>query len=363
MDASLGSGARGFLPVENRLASARRSKLATVAMVLGIVGAATSFIGVGILPGVVAVVCSLVASARIRRRPHVIFGDRQANWGGVLGCVACAAAVIVIMQSNVPHRGISTRTYCMANLRGIASSMNVYATENDDAFPVLPYAPYSVANGSPSLDMTPVSNTIPISGNAIWSSTGTLAGSPMANMWLLVNYNYVTPKQFICKSDPFVNAAALVEASGSVYLNFQRADQLSYAFAYPYTKEGKVGAWWKDGGDGTVPIASDMPPVNGTGSPPRNVTPGALPTDLKVWNSANHDFEGQAVAFNDGHAEFVRRPDVGQSNDNMFTYTGRKSVSQFGGMQPGFSAIEIGTDVPPYDIVVVPARNLNTGGF
>jgi len=106
-----------------------------------------------------------------------------------------------------------------------------------------------------------------------------------------------------------------------------------------------------------------MAPLNGTGKPVRNVAPGAMPVDPHIWNSANHMGDGQNVGFADGHDEFVRRPDMGQNNDNIFTVSGVKGVSQFGGAQPGKSAIEIRTDAPPFDVVMVPARDLNTGGF
>ena len=100
-----------------------------------------------------------------------------------------------------------------------------------------------------------------------------------------------------------------------------------------------------------------MPPLNGTGTPARNVTPGALPANPHLWNSPNHQNEGQNVAFADGHVEFHRRPDI----DNIFSVSGTKATSEFGGTQPTTSPINIQTPAPPYDVVLVPARNLNTG--
>ncbi|MBN1456363.1 MAG: hypothetical protein JW912_00745, partial [Sedimentisphaerales bacterium] len=36
-------------------------------------------------------------------------------------------------------------------------------------------------------------------------------------------------------------------------------------------------------------------------------------------NSNAHNREGQNVLFNDGHAEFEKRPDVAVQNDNIYT--------------------------------------------
>jgi hypothetical protein len=87
-----------------------------------------------------------------------------------------------------------------------------------------------------------------------------------------------------------------------------------------------------------------------------------------VWNAVNHQspstIAGQNVVFADSHAEFVRRPDVGQGNDNIYSMSGVPSTgpSQFGGIPAGRTAPML-ADKQPFDIVMVPVRNETTGGF
>ncbi len=239
--------------------------------------------------------------------------------------------------------------------------MNVYAADNAGVYPLVPYAPYRANNSGP-LAVTIAAATQPDAAKSMYGGPGAQDGSVLASAWLLVLNNYMSPKQFICRSDPFAgpNAAEITAPSGQFFINFQKPSHLSYAFAYPYNPDGTTGNWWKNTTDSSLPNAADMPPRNGTGTPARNVTP-ALPANPHLGNSPNHQNDGQNVAFADGHAEFVRRPDIGQSDDNIFSVSGAKGTSEFGGTQPTTSPINIQTPAAPFDVVLVPARNLNTG--
>ncbi len=342
----------------------RRHPGAMTAMVLGIVGIVTSVAGVGIFPGMVALGLGIWVRYWIMREPHLYSGLGYAQAGGWLGAVACILSMVcVLMLSPDGSRPLANRSYCAANVRGIMNSMNVYAAENGGVMPVLPYAPYRL-NNSGVLSGTVAGASMEDAVRSMYGGSGAQDGSPLGAVWLLVLKNYTLPKQYICKEDPYVTVSAgeVGSASGGWHVNFQSEQQLSYSFAYPYGKDGKVGAWWKQTEDSTLPLMSDMAPLNGTGKPVRVVAPGAVPTDSKTWNSGNHGGSGQNVGFADGHAEFVRRPDIGQGNDNIFTVSRVKGVSAFGGTQPGKGAIGIETEGGPFDVVMVPA-DLDKGGF
>jgi hypothetical protein len=342
----------------------RRHPGAMSAFVLGIVGVMTSCVLVGIFPGIAAIVVGMWAGSMVERRADLYSGKGYANVGIALGILSCIVPLMIflLLPTGDRSRPLANRSYCAANLRGIAQSMTVYAADNGDRFPVVPFTPYGVANSGAST--ATVTGKPENASNSLYVPGSTQDGSPLAGIWMLVLRNYTSPRQYICKEDPSVTDAAVIEKSpGVCYVNFQSPHQLSYSFAYPYAPDGKVGAWWKNTSDSSLPIACDMAPLNGTGKPVRNVAPGAVPIDLKTWNSVNHEGEGENVAFADGHAEFVRRPDMGQGDDNMFTVSGVKGVSQFGGTQPGKTPIEIRTDAAPFDVVMVPARDLNVGGF
>src|SRR5262249_30866373 len=115
----------------------------------------------------------------------------------------------------------------------------------------------------------------------------------------------------------------------------------------------------------SLPIASDIAPLQGTGIPIRDFRSLPVGGNFKTWNSNNHNADGQNVAFSDGHVEFARRPDVGQDSDNIFTWNPatRGGPLQVGATPSGPGAISIRQERAPYDTVMIPARNLNTGGI
>ena len=250
---------------------------------------------------------------------------------------------------------MANRGTCAANLRGIVQSMNLYGAAEGDMFPVLPYAPYGPGNSG-----TSAATAGPTEQQALdymYGSASPLKGSPLAGTWILVLQGNVAPRQFLCKSDPHATVTAQTMSGGDHYTNFQSDDQISYSFAYPYTRDGKVGDGWKSAADASIPIAADMNPLNGTGNPRRDTT---NPTGGKAANSNNHQGEGQSVAFGDAHVEFVRRLDVGQNNDNIYTISGVKGGSPRG-TAPTQAPINIEDNPGNTDIVLVPARNLDTG--
>jgi prepilin-type processing-associated H-X9-DG protein len=181
----------------------------------------------------------------------------------------------------------------------------------------------------------------------------------------------------MCKSDPFVTAPAVTtDPSGKLYADFQNDKQISYSFAYPYAyaidptnpkAAGTfvVGPWWKNTTNASIPIAADMAPLNGTGSPARNVSITSTGMSAsggisRAANSGNHQSDGQNVVFADGHVDFSHRPDVGEANDNIYTLGDTHSAP---GTQPVKTPLKITTMTDPFDIYMVPARDLNTGGL
>jgi hypothetical protein len=200
--------------------------------------------------------------------------------------------------------------------------------------------------------------------------------------------NYTSPKQYLCKSDPVANStpAALTNTSNIYWLSFNSGsgtadNSYSYSFAYPWVSStGTVGGWWHNTTDSSLPIMSDMAPQNGTGTNPTaftaGTTGGGLPSpggtaNGKAWNSNNHQRDGENVGFADGHAEFVRRADIGQSSDDIFTSNGSNgagSATTPPNIGTGFPAggklndtAYIGGTSAPFDIVMVPVSNISTG--
>jgi hypothetical protein len=251
---------------------------------------------------------------------------------------------------------------CAANLRGITQSMNIYATENSDSYPILPYAsspglkPATASSGSPNADEVLRRQFAP---------GGPRSGSIEGTLWILVLAGHVSPRQFVCNNDRFAdrNSTHTTDSAGNYFDNFQSPKQLSYSMAYPWNSDGKPGDWWTSRTDASLPLVADMAPRQGTGKPARNLTPAAAPRDNKTWNSGNHGGDGQNIGFADGHAEFARRPDIGQQDDNIYSMSASpsKGPAQFGGIPAGAAAPMLTADKAPFDIIMLPVRDEATG--
>lgn len=331
----------------------------------------------------------------------------------LLVVVAIIALLIAILLPSLGKaRELSNRSACGANCRGIMQSFNVYAADNGDQYPTVIGAQTAghydnTSNGAPNLTESTAAGNYTTADNcisAMYTNGGTSsqtnqAGDVMACAWLLVLKNYTSPKQYLCKSDPVGSAtsANLTSTNGNAfYQNFnstsngQQDFTYSYSFAYPWTTAGTIsatspaspGGWWRNTTDSSLPIMSDMAPLNGSGTNPTCQTPGgangAVPSpggsaQPKAWNSPNHQREGQNVGFADGHAEFVRRADIGQNNDDIYTQNGT-----YGGGGGSSTPPNIGTAVTtagaiggantyiggasaPFDVVMCPVANVATG--
>ena len=249
--------------------------------------------------------------------------------------------------------------------------MGIYANDNGGMFPVVPYAPYTAALNNPTSTLGGTTQAGTIS-EMFASPPANVAGSPTAPVWLLVLNNYVSPKQLTCKDDSFLKGVSLVTAGTRYQMNLSSGSHLSYSFAYPYTADGKVGGWWRETLKSDLPLMSDMAPWQGTGSPVKVLDASAEQRNPKVWNSVNHSGDGQSVGFADAHAEWTRRPDVGQNNDNIFTTSGTGLPQRYGGTAatpvfPGIPALPAAAGEKvyggPYDVIMVPVRNATTGGM
>lgn len=293
----------------------------------------------------------------------------------LLVVVAIIALLIAILLPSLGRaRELSNRAYCAANLRGILQSMNVYAADNSDAFPIV------MPGGAGTYTLaTTGTNTLTLvdpSINLLYTG-GQCTGSVTACWWVLVLKNQVSPKQFICKSDPVAtnSPGAITSTSNAFNLDFQNTNQFSYSSAYPWNPAAAQGGnmpiagWWKNLTDSSLPIMSDMAPKNGSGSNPSEAVAGAGngPTAAggsKSWNSNNHQRDGQNVAFSDAHVEFTRRPDVGPNNDNIWTQNSAGGPAQnapTGVVGAGTVTAAYGTSSSPYDVVMVPVADVGTG--
>ncbi|HVS72452.1 MAG TPA: prepilin-type N-terminal cleavage/methylation domain-containing protein [Phycisphaerae bacterium] len=317
----------------------------------------------------------------------------------LLVVVAIIALLIAILLPSLSRaRELANRSACAANCKGVMQSMIVYANENNDLFPSVVQP--DKGNGT----SYQLANADTLGNSQALSTDGTTAdlalqdyylkGTPAwqesipACMWILVLRGQVSPKGFLCKSDPAVSSPAQQQSASYFYINFNApsgssADatysySLAYLWASDHNGNVSVGAWWKNTSDSSAPLISDMSPMNGTGVNPVadliGSSTGGVPSEgPKAWNSNNHLRDGQNVGFADGHAEFERRPDIGPSNDNIFTtwpsmsgnYNQGNPITTSGqlpssGLQ-GAGGGAGGGMTSPYDYIMVPVGNLSDG--
>ncbi len=324
-----------------------------------------------------------------------------------------ALLIAILLPSLAKAKELANRAVCSANVRGIIQVMFTYAQSNNSVFPCTPgpgtTGTYNNAPGGPGTYAAPSS---PGAIVAAWygavaggpsALTAADEGDPLACLWIMVLQNYITPKSFICPSDPIATTPSLqysqtaatgggtagqanfgVMTDGSAPNTTGQGE--SYSINYPWqydatataTAPANAGGWWTDNIDSDQPVISDMAPldtangsVSGTGrdtEQPLSNTYGPY-----VYNSGNHDGAGQNVGFGDDHVSWESNPYVGADQDNIFTFfsaAAAAGTSQAGPTVPGTGITAANTitntfspDTPPYDTIMVPVRNVQTGAW
>src|SRR4051812_35531228 len=167
--------------------TAPKSRMAITSMVLGIVALPLMCaFGVGLTPAIIAVILGFMAMGAIGKSMGALSGRGFALTGVILGIVCLvliipAALMMAIMLPSLGKaRELANRSVCAANLRGTSQSMNVYAADNSDAYPIIaPIGAYSLASGGSGTPSSTADATI----NSMYMSP---AASVTQNMWLLV---------------------------------------------------------------------------------------------------------------------------------------------------------------------------------
>ncbi len=318
-------------------------------------------------------------------------GFTRTEFVTVLLLLPLAAFLVIVAMSSVSCGCMSVektnRLVCAANIRGIIQAMEIYAQSNHNTFPaVKPLPSGRFING---VDITRKWNH-QTAGEIIKSyyrlgGKATQRGSPLACMWILVMQNALTPKSFICPSDPLATGPSIEyqtsRSSTDVPYCFGNFGHISlknaapssgvgesYSIAYPWNGR-KVGAWWKaSNATASVPLVSDMAPAQdptAAGTAKRDCTIGLGDNSFGpyIFNSGNHGGDGQNVGFGDDHVVFETNPYVGRNMDNIFTYgqrgihTGGHAIRPglIGHVPPHFS------NTPPYDTIMTPVRDVATG--
>ena len=325
-----------------------------------------------------------------------------------------ALLIAILLPSLAKAKELANRAVCSANIRGIIQVMFTYAQSNNNVFPCTPgpegttysnepQGPTGWAAGTAETAGSIVDQWYGVTSGGATTPSGTSLGNPLACMWLLVLQNYATPKSFICPSDPIATTPSLQYSNTAVagggtaaQPNFgvmtdgsapnTNGQGESYSINYPWqyntstSTPANAGGWWTDNIDSDQPVMSDMAPqdtANATSSTTSRETTEPLSNTYGpyVYNSGNHNGDGQNVGFGDDHVSWETNPYVGSQQDNIFTYwsgnpqTGQQAGPTYGGtgiLTTGPSVTldnQYSPNSPPYDTCMVPVRNVQTGAW
>jgi prepilin-type N-terminal cleavage/methylation domain-containing protein len=276
----------------------------------------------------------------------------------LLVVVAIIALLISILLPALSRaRETAKRAVCRANLRGIGQGEHIYANDNQDWFPQTLYDQNNSNTSVPNAHNTIfVKQTGHNADKRIIGTTASTTGETTdstnqgvsRSMFLMVIQGQSAPKSFICPSlgdpeDALRNDVGNNEKAGQPGVNrfdFKSYSNVSYGYQLMFSRRGKP----REQLDTRCAINADKSPyfdqdVAGTPAwtypdkyaasiePPTGVGNSViiLKKDVEWWrpyNSRNHNGEGQAVLYVDGHAEFEQRPIVGVNSDNIYTYQG-----------------------------------------
>ncbi|HTV47014.1 MAG TPA: prepilin-type N-terminal cleavage/methylation domain-containing protein [Phycisphaerae bacterium] len=310
-----------------------------------------------------------------------------------------ALLIAILLPSLAKAKELANRVACSANIRSIIQSMTIYAQSNSGAFPDCP-GPGSTTYANQATNPTGYVNT-QLPGTVIeeWYASANSAnfGSPLGSLWInMILDGQDTPKTFFCPSDPLANKAS-IEYDGSstggaadCYAQFgvmtlggtpSTAGQgESYSIAFPWaynanaagTNPETVSNIWFNDTRADVPVVSDMAPQSNTGTGTfaryTTVLNTANTYGAYIYNSGNHNGDGQNVGFADDHVEWDTSPYVGQQGDNIFTYNpstpnGSGTAITTTGTTVTQPVTSNTPAVPPFDVCMVPVRNVQSGAW
>jgi prepilin-type N-terminal cleavage/methylation domain-containing protein len=254
----------------------------------------------------------------------------------------------ILMPALARVRQIAYRMICGTHLKGIGSSMMIYANDNKEEYPIAGTTG-SVWSVNGKIEKFDAINDSTDPAFTVGEATITSC------LFMLVKNYDVTASMFNCKGDTGIKEFKLSDTGSTVRelalvwdfgmgngTTYPKPGQYnSYAYHNPY-KNASVST----PGDAAFPINAVSPP----GSPvcadrnpylDKNAYHGYLDASAsgtseiaatwdstkseytdrdKTGNCSAHQREGQNVLYNDNHANFEKFPNVGVQNDNIWKH-------------------------------------------
>ncbi len=251
----------------------------------------------------------------------------------------------ILMPALARVRQIAYRMICGTHLKGIGSSMLLYANDNGESYPIAGLA------------------------SSVWTTTGKIASFDEQDqaiaftrgqatitscLFMLIKNYDMTPSQFICKGDAGAKEFKLSD-TGTTVTNLALVWDFGGGDGVTYPIPGQYNSYaYHEPFRGPSSGAADAAcPVNATSSPGSPVCSdrnpyldknayhgyldaydGAAGVAAAFWDTTSNEYkdpdktgncsahqrEGQNVLYNDNHANFEKYPNVGIENDNIWKH-------------------------------------------
>jgi hypothetical protein len=274
---------------------------------------------IGVIVLAVAAVLGLVSVIRIERSGGKITGRAFAIGAVLIGVVG--SLVLPVWVGVTMPRSTAFRMVCGTNLSGIGKAMLIYSNDYDDEFPRAGGNHSTWAQRIPDWTAPNRSQAYGVSPNGQGG-----VGSISSCFYLLVKYAEVTPKSFLCSSEPkakpFVPAKYGARDRDLIDLwDFgpEPWKHCSYSYHMPFGEYALTSSFVPG-----MAVAADRNPWMASpfakAKDFSKFDPDGDRESSKVGNTFGHDADGQNVLFMDSHVGFEKNSFCGVADDNIYTY-------------------------------------------
>jgi hypothetical protein len=272
----------------------------------------------------------------------------------IVACLCALLAVVTATAVGQARRELARRLMCKDNLSQIGIAMLIYTNDN------WPDCPKAGARENQWVAEIP-SWRAKTRNDAFGTSADHRYGkaTTTSSLYLLVKYAGLTPRQFICQSEPDTREFRLANVPEQLPEGFTLDDawdfggwydtrnnparHCSYAYHMPFGRYALIDPWLLGGSE--MPLLADRNPwmdPNRVADPNEGwdqFDPGlsgsADPGKIRLGNSEAHQREGQYVQYLDGRVEFQSRATCGLGGDNIYTIASDASaVGRAKGLAP-----------------------------
>lgn len=278
----------------------------------------------------------------------------------VIGIIALLVAILMPALSKAKE--MAKQIQCASQQNSIGKAMYMYMGENKGSMPTTKTAGVTTYGNAGGIQLYGTANT-PKNWYTLddktwdWSiAKGNVGGC----LYLLVKYEDLVPKMFLCPSSPNDEEMSMQTAldanpaiqNWSDMQGFASLNNLSYSYHDPY---GTAAVLDDSSSSGLVVMADKshaFAPGDGTLTP--NIGTGPVGFFDNDWtdqnspdahgNTINHRTQVQNVLFMDSHVKKYSKPNVGVADDNIYSHwpaTTANDVQKQNGQWGGGNALHM----------------------